>query len=124
MSDAICRSLRADGTPCQARPTEDGYCFAHSPALRERTAAARRAGGYGRSNAARAARHIPKDMRGLGRRLMEAIDQVHAGELDPRRASAMASLAGAVCRVYETGEIQQRIEALEVAASLSPRRGA
>jgi hypothetical protein len=55
---------------------------------------------------------------------MEAIDQVHAGELDPRRASAMASLAGAVCRVYETGEIQQRIEALEVAASLSPRRGA
>jgi BMFP domain-containing protein YqiC len=45
--------------------------------------------------------------------LLNALDEVHRGDLDPRQASAMAALAGAVTRAYTTGVLESRIEALE-----------
>ena len=38
---------------------------------------------------------------------------VHRGELDPRAASAMASLAGALVRTITAGELEERLRALE-----------
>jgi len=47
--------------------------------------------------------------------LLDALDEVHAGELDPRQASAMASLAGAITKAYGVGVLEERLTALETA---------
>jgi hypothetical protein len=45
--------------------------------------------------------------------LLDALDEVHAGTLDPKQASAMASLAGAITRAYGVGVLEERVRALE-----------
>jgi hypothetical protein len=45
--------------------------------------------------------------------LLDALDEVHAGTLDPKQASAMASLAGAITRAYGVGVLEARLQALE-----------
>ena len=45
--------------------------------------------------------------------LEAALGEVYRGELDPRQAQAMASLAGAVVRVITAGELEERLRALE-----------
>ena len=42
-----------------------------------------------------------------------ALAEVHGGDLDPRRASAMASLAGGLVRVLTAGEIEERLRIVE-----------
>ena len=44
------------------------------------------------------------------------------GSLDPRQASAMASVAGAITRVYQAGTLEERLQALEQAQQ-SPDQG-
>jgi hypothetical protein len=60
-----------------------------------------------------AARHLPKDLKDVLGRLLEALDEVHGGELDPRRATAMSSIAGVIAKIYTDSELEQRIAALE-----------
>ncbi len=109
-----CAAVRPGGQRCRAQALPGrALCFAHDPENRERASEARRKGGANSANTVRAGKHIPRDMKELTRRLLEAIDQVHRGELMPDQARAMASLAGAVCRVYEVGEVEQRIADLE-----------
>ena len=117
MSNATCQSTRRDGTPCRATPTASGMCFAHDSALQERTANGRRSGGFNKSNARRAAKTLPADMRALAAQLMQGISECHTGELDPKRLSAMGTAAGAVVRIHEVAETEQRIQALEQAAT-------
>jgi len=45
--------------------------------------------------------------------LEDALGEVPRGELDPRAASAMASLAGALVRAMTAGELEERLRALE-----------
>jgi hypothetical protein len=45
--------------------------------------------------------------------LLDALDEVHAGTLDPKQASAMASLACAITRAYGVGILEERLQALE-----------
>ena len=45
--------------------------------------------------------------------LEEALRQVHDGILDPRAATAIASLAGAIVRVFTAGEMEERLRILE-----------
>ena len=42
-----------------------------------------------------------------------ALKEVHEGELDPRAASAMASIAGALIRAFTAGELEERLAAVE-----------
>ncbi len=121
MSNVTCTATRKDGSPCTVRALASGYCTFHDPALRETTREARRAGGRNSSNAARAAKRIPRDLGDLSRRLFEALDEVHRGDLDPKRATAMASLAGAAIRVHEVAELELRLAALEERAAVQPR---
>lgn len=109
-----CETRRANGERCRAQALPGRpLCFAHDPENRARAGDARRKGGQNSGNVVRAARRIPKDMADLVKRLLEAVDAVESGALDHRRATAMASLAGAVVRVYETGELEQRLAELE-----------
>ena len=104
-----CPAVRRDGTPCTANAGSSGYCLGHSPEAQE----ARRKGGQATSRAARAQRLLPARLRPVADRLEQALKQVHDGELDPRLATAMASLAGALVRVLTSGEMEERLRALE-----------
>ena len=45
--------------------------------------------------------------------LEKALQEVHDGDLDPRQAHAMASLAGALVKVITSGELEERLRKLE-----------
>jgi hypothetical protein len=104
-----CPAVRRDGTPCSAMAGSSGFCVGHDAGAQE----ARRKGGQSTSRAARAQRLLPARLRPVADRLEQALRQVHDGELDPRLATAMASLAGALVRVLTSGEMEERLRALE-----------
>ncbi len=109
-----CTAARRNGQPCAARALPGkSHCFAHDPGLAAKRLAAYTAGGKGKSNLARAHRRLPADLKDVLAKLMAALDEVHGGEIDPRTATAMASLAGAINRIYADSELEQRIAALE-----------
>ncbi len=113
-----CAAVRPGGQRCRAQALPGrALCFAHDPENRERASEARRKGGHNSASTVRASRHMPRDMRELAQRLLEAVDEVHRGELDSRRATAMASLAGSYVKVYEVAEVEHRIADLEARAS-------
>ena len=57
---------------------------------------------------------LPARLRPIAVMLEEALGEVHHGNLDPRVATAMASLAGALVKVITSGEMEERLRALEV----------
>ena len=119
-----CRGGRRDGSPCQAPPhalNAGGWCWAHSPENAEARRAARAKGGQNRATAKRVDKLVPATLRPVVRTLLAALDEVHDGRLTPAQASAMAAVAGAVVRVYQVTELEQRVEALEVATAAEGR---
>ena len=60
---------------------------------------------------------MPRDMKELSGRILEAFDQVATGELLPDRAHAMARLASVYVQLHQAGEVERRLEALEAVAS-------
>ena len=108
-----CPAVRKDGQPCSAEARADGFCVGHSPSAQEY----RRRGGAATSRGARAQRLLPTRLRPVVQLLENAITEVHDGELDPRRAQAMASLTGALVRVFTVGELEERLRSLEEKAT-------
>ena len=104
-----CTSTRRDGSPCTAQAGTSGYCIGHDPGALD----ARRKGGHATSRAERAAKLLPARLQPMVSLLEDALGEVHRGELDPRAASAMASLAGALVRAMTAGELEERLRALE-----------
>ena len=104
-----CVSTRQDGAPCTAQAGASGYCIGHDPGAQD----ARRKGGQATSRAERAAKLLPARLQPMVSLLEDALGEVHRGELDPRAASAMASLAGALVRTITAGELEERLRALE-----------
>ena len=104
-----CTSTRRDGAPCTAQAGASGYCIGHDPGAQD----ARRKGGHAKSRAERAAKLLPARLQPMVSLLEDALGEVPRGELDPRDASAMASLAGALVRAMTAGELEERLRALE-----------
>ena len=116
-----CAGTRKDGTPCTARVMGRGeYCFAHDPAQAARRDQARRRGGRGRATRARLDRLVPATLRPMIGDLLDALGEVHAGDLDPKQATAMAALAGAIVRAYGVGVLEERVQALEATQEAPP----
>ena len=109
-----CSAPIKTGKPCHGRPAESGYCFAHDPATKDKREAARVKGGENSSHAARLEKLLPSRLRPTFDRLETAIKEVHEGRLDPRRATAMASVAGAMVKIIKAGE-------QEASTDLSPQ---
>ena len=63
--------------------------------------------------AERAGKLLPARLQPMVSLLEDALGEVHRGELDPRAASAMASLAGALVRAMTAGELEERLRVLE-----------
>ena len=100
--------------------------MAHDPALADKRQEARRAGGHNSARAKRLGRLVPPRLMAVYDTLELALGQVYKGEIDARVATAMASLAGAMVRVLTSGELEQRVRALEERqpqAGTSGRRG-
>jgi hypothetical protein len=106
--------MTAASTPCRGRALPGGeFCFAHAPELAARRVEARERGGRNRSRMARARAAMPADLSGVLQRLHAALDRLDAGQLEPRIASAMASLAGAIVRTWEVGVLEARLVRME-----------
>ncbi len=122
--DAACRATRKDGRPCaSAIVLESGYCPMHDPARQRAVAAGRVRGGQNKATGARLDRLVPSSLRPVIAGLLDALDEVHRGDLDPKRATAMAALAGAIVRAYSVGVLEDRVAALEAEAATSPQEG-
>jgi hypothetical protein len=109
----LCRATRKDGRACTALAGPSGYCFGHDPGRAEAHKRGRKAGGEGRSTLRRAIKLLPGDMRSLLGALTQALEEVHQETLEPSAGRAMASLATAMVRVYDMGELTLRVKRLE-----------
>ena len=108
-----CQAVKKNGQPCSARAVRNGYCFGHVPDLEATRREARRRGGFATSKSARASKLLPARLRPVAELLEKALEEVHEGQLDPRVGTAMASLAGALVKVFQTGEMEERLRKLE-----------
>ena len=104
-----CQATRRDGQPCTAGAGAAGRCIGHRP----EAAAARSNGGKGRATAARAAKHGPPALAGIGVDLADARAAVRKGDLAPSQGQAIASLARAEIAIWEAGEAAARLAVLE-----------
>jgi hypothetical protein len=92
------------------RALPSGWCFAHDPALAEKRAAAHAAGGRASATSARVEKLTPASLRPILATLVAALDGVEAGDLTPRQGQAMAALAGAIVRIYESARLEAAME--------------
>jgi hypothetical protein len=69
----------------------------------------------------RVSKLLPVSLKPTLAALFTALDEVHTGNLEPQRATAMAALAGAIARLYTTASLEERLERIE-AATFSPVR--
>jgi hypothetical protein len=61
-------------------------------------------------------RLVPATLRPVVTKLLDALDGVEDGSLSPRQGAAMAALASALVRIYETSVLTERVAELEEAA--------
>jgi len=108
-----CGATRTDGQPCTAGARASGFCFAHDPALREKRDAARQAGGHNKAAPRRLEKLTPTSLRPVLATLFETLEGIRDGTLEPRQATAMATVSTAICRIFEVSELEQRLKALE-----------
>lgn len=120
-----CREHNASGAPCQATPLrEQNVCFWHSEEHSAEAAEARRLGGLRRRREGALAGAY--DLDGLGstqelRRLLEVAAYDALGlENSVARVRALTAIVQVGARLLETGELEQRMSALE--ASLGARK--
>ncbi len=110
-----CQSNNQAGEPCSAKVWRDGWCHWHHPGNRERHIAASRAGGRARSNEARARKRLKgtdRDFATVLGKLLNGIDKVETGEIEPGVLNAMANAARAVQSLAGPVSIQEEIETL------------
>lgn len=114
-----CASIKADGTPCRARPlTGDQFCISHSrdPRAIETKAKAVRKGGLIRAKPDLISTWTPSPidtMEDLKGGLSELFAAGMKGEVSTARLSALAAVANSLSKVIEGNDLERRIKALE-----------
>ncbi len=104
-----CSALKKDGSPCMGFATRSGLCPGHLADAR----VFRSMGGKASSRRARLAKRLDPRLKGILDLLDQGIRQVHAGELPASRGTALASMASAMVRVLEAGELELRLSEIE-----------
>lgn len=119
-----CKSTKRNGDPCRATALlPSGYCLSHDPTYREQKSANSAKGGRHKSNRERAARNLPDDLRGVGERLLNAMQDLIDGKLDPKTATALASLANAYRGVFETGTLSAKLDSIDERLQAAEKSG-
>jgi len=120
MASRACTYQRPDGRSCRATPRRDvPYCFWHAPETAEEAAEARRLGGLHRRKKKTVAAiygvgglRTIDDLQGL---LETAVIETMALENSISRNRAIAGMVATGAKLIETGELEERIAALELA---------
>ena len=115
-----CSVVLPDGRRCRAGPQLDrAFCFAHDPERATEAAEARRLGGLRRrrEGTVSVAYDLPglDRVEGIRRILLIATIDVLGLDNSIARARVLISAAQAATKLLETGELEERIEALELA---------
>ena len=114
-----CQGQNAKGKPCGAPVYKDDWCYVHHPGIGDERAATRRKGGANRSNVVRAERQMVAFSIGNVRTILSTVLQdLLNGETDIGVASTAATLGRAIIVANKEGELERRIETLEVKAGI------
>lgn len=124
MKVARCTATTQGGVACNAQAWKDGLCRWHHPSLAAERKEWSRKGGEGRSNASRARKALPRDLRDTLDALYRVLHGVEEGTVEPARANAVATVARAICAVQEVGDFERRLGELESRAGLTDGRTA
>lgn len=130
MSEGKGAAIAGDRRRCSALTKSGAYCRGQALAGRDVCAVhsveaveGRRQGGQNRSNARRSLKVAPADMRQIAELISVAIRQVHDGQLEPARLSAMSSGTAALCKVLELVLLRSEVDALrDQVAELAAQR--
>jgi hypothetical protein len=105
-----CPALTRGGQRCRGHPLPTtGLCFAHSP----QSGVWRAQGGHATSRAAKAERLLPSRLRPVVEGLERAFAAVEAEQMDARTGTALATIAAAIVRTVQAGELEERLRSLE-----------
>lgn len=120
-----CRAKTKEGIRCRsiALPNSD-YCYFHDPSkAEERKAAHVRGGKQGLYRVLEKAPDVSlKSCADIVQLICETVSQVRRGELDPKIANSVGYLANVAVRALETGDIEERVQALEDAIKKQENR--
>lgn len=125
MSKKQCQATKRTGEPCNAAANETGFCFTHDATKGKERAIARRKGGLQRITPHIAdARLVPKETRSI-KGVMTILDYALQESLilpnGIQRGRLLISIAHGYLEALKVGEMEQRLEAVEMA--LKMRRG-
>jgi hypothetical protein len=112
-----CQALKKDGTPCQAFAVRNGCCIGHQGADNVRW---RQHGGVASSNANRAVKLLPSRLQPMVNKLETVFDELYRSSgtgRQARDASALASVALAIGKLFQLGESEQRLRDLEASVA-------
>jgi len=122
MSKKQCQATKRDGETCNAAASESGFCFAHDASRGKERAVARRNGGLQRITPHVAdAALVPKETRSIEGVMMildYALQESLALSNGIQRGRLIVSLAHGYIEALKTGELEQRLEAIEHALRL------
>ena len=109
-----CAGRRPDGGRCKAWAGPSGTCYWHDPRISDaRKAKTRVLAGRSSGRFSRAQKLLPPRLRGVFDDVIQAMDDLKAGQMFAKEATALASLATAAVRVLQAGEMEERLRALE-----------
>jgi hypothetical protein len=115
---APCQAMTADGSSCRAAALAGSdFCYFHDPSNAEERREAQAQGG--RQNRMKTLAPDTPDVKledtgATVRLLSDTINQVRKGQIDPRVANAVGYLANILVKALEQGDMEKRIEGLEV----------
>jgi hypothetical protein len=108
-----CPATTRDGLPCRGTPLPTGWCFAHDPALADIRAAGNRRGGVNKATTARLTARMPPTIGGVVDVLVDTLDRVRDGRMEPARGRAVAALARAIVAAHAEHVTAIRLDGIE-----------
>ncbi len=122
MSKKQCQAAKRDGEPCNASAGETGFCFTHDASRGNERAVARRNGGLKRITPHVAdASLVTKETRTI-KDVMTILDYALQESLalsnSIQRGRLLVSIAHGYIEALKVGEMEQRLEAVEMALKM------
>lgn len=118
MSKKKCQAKKLNGEPCKASAGETGFCFTHDASRGKERALARRKGGLQRITPHVAdPSTVPKETRSINGVMIildYALQESLALSNSIQRGRLLVSIAHGYIEALKVGEIEQRLEAIEM----------
>ena len=126
MSKKQCQAKKRNGEPCNASASENGFCFTHDASRGKERAIARRKGGLQKITPHVAdASIVPKETRsieGVMIILDYALQESLALQNSIQRGRLLVSIAHGYLEALKVGEMEQRLEAVEMTLKMRKER--